>query len=295
MRISRDQHVHYMSSANRPVAIVKPGEIITVETADALDGNVVNLAGDVVDDSLDRRMGVDQVNPATGPIYIEGVRPGDGVAIHIHDIRPCGVGFMGVGRGALGGKVQESIRRFFPAENKTIAFNESLSFSPDPMIGVIGLAPADGEVVWNRNPGPHGGNMDTKLIRKGARVYITAMQEGGLFSLGDVHLLMADGEVNGQGIEINAEVDLSVEIVSQWGMRHPMIETDDVWACVASHESLEEACRIAVGQMVEFLVSRINVTASEAALILGLVGDVRVCQIVNPLRTGRVEVPKWIF
>ena len=284
-----------MSSAHPPVATIKPGDIVTVETVDALDGNVVSLAGEIVDGSLSRKMGPDQINPATGPIYIEGVSPGDGVAIHIHDIRPCGVGFMGVGRGALGGKVTESIRRYFPAEKGSIVFNEYLAFSPDPMIGVIGLAPAEGQVVWTHSPGPHGGNMDTKLIRKGSTVYITAEQEGGLLALGDVHLLMADGEVNGQGIEVNAEVDLSVEIVRPWGMRHPMIETREVWACVASHESLEEACREAVGQMVEFLTHRLGVKSSEAALILGLVGDVRVSQIVNPLRTGRVEVPKYVF
>jgi amidase len=40
------------------------------------------------------------------------------------------------------------------------------------MIGVIGVAPAEGEVP-NGTPGEHGGNMDCKLIGKGAKLYFT--------------------------------------------------------------------------------------------------------------------------
>ena len=45
-------------------------------------------------------------------------------------------------------------------ENR-IVFDDRLILTPDPMIGVIGTAPA-GEGVYTHTPGEHGGNMDCK-------------------------------------------------------------------------------------------------------------------------------------
>ena len=41
----------------------------------------------------------------------------------------------------------------------------------DPMIGAIGTAP-EHEAINCGTPGYHGGNMDTKIIREGAAVYL---------------------------------------------------------------------------------------------------------------------------
>ena len=295
MRITRDKHVHYMAFDTPPVSTIKPKEIVTVETMDALDGQIVDVEGNVMEEINDRRYGKEDVNPATGPLFIEGVEPGDGVAVHILDIRPVGVGFMGVREGALDGAVTKSIRKFFDSSDNKVRFNEDIVLEADPMVGVIGLAPEGTERVWNNSPGIHGGNMDATLIRKGSTVYFSAFHEGGLLALGDVHLLMADGEVNGQGIEINAEVDLSVEVIKGWGKRHPMVATDNLWACIASDESLEKACRIAAAEMVEFISERTQMPSEEAVLLLGLVGHMRVCQVVNPLRTARVEIPRSVL
>ncbi len=76
------------------------------------------------------------------------------------------------------------------------------------MIGVIGVASE--ERVSCGVPGRHGGNMDTNLIGKGATLYLPVFQEGGLFALGDLHAVMADGEVCVTGCEIQGEVTVKV-------------------------------------------------------------------------------------
>lgn len=264
VRIIREHHVHFMTSSNAPVARIRPGQRVTVETMDALDGNVITLDGQALPVEPGRRFAPDEVNPATGPLYIDGAKPGDGLAVHILDVRLVGTGYMGVHKGAFGGAVKESLRLFFTPHAGRIQFGR-FSFPADPMIGVIGVAPQEGE-VWNQNPGDHGGNMDTALIRKGATVYLPVFHPGALLALGDVHMLMGDGEVNGQGIEAYAEVDLVVEVMPDWRAPRPLVETADLWATIASHENLETACRMATADMVRFLEEQAHLTSAEAAL-----------------------------
>ena len=73
------------------------------------------------------------------------------------------------------------------------------------MLGVIGVAPAEGEIP-NSTPGGHGGNMDCTLITRGASLYLTVGVEGALFGCGDMHAVMGDGEVVICGAETPGEV-----------------------------------------------------------------------------------------
>ena len=52
-------------------------------------------------------------------------------------------------------------------------------FPVDPIVGVMGVAPAEGEIP-NSTPGPHGGNLDTRDVGIGSRLYLPVAQEGGL-------------------------------------------------------------------------------------------------------------------
>jgi amidase len=92
-------------------------------------------------------------------------------------------------------------------------FNE-LKIELNPMIGVIGVAPL--ENISNGEPGPHGGNMDNKLISEGTVLYLPVFVEGALFGLGDLHAAMGDGEVNVTGIEIGGKVTVSFDTNFSW-------------------------------------------------------------------------------
>ena len=67
-----------------PVAYVKPGEEVMIYTEDTFNGLVkseTDLPENVLADAGD-------LNPQTGPIYVEGAEPGDTLAVHILDIEP---------------------------------------------------------------------------------------------------------------------------------------------------------------------------------------------------------------
>jgi amidase len=140
-------------------------------------------------------------------------------------------------------------------------------------------------------PGDHGGNMDTRDVTAGATLYLTAQIEGGLLAMGDVHALQGDGETSGQGIETSAEITLRVRIVSEGLSSRPYLVRNGELMVVASAPSLEEAARQAVEEMATIVSDRSELRYDEARMLLGLVGDLRFGQIVNPLKTVRMALP----
>jgi len=47
--------------------------------------------------------------------------------------------------------------------------------------------------------------------------------------------------------------------------------------------------------MFSFLHRVVDLTFDEAGMLLSVVGDLRICQIVDPLMTARMEFPLWIL
>ncbi len=68
-RIALDQSVFKLSPWNDPVAQASPGDTICFETYDCYS-NQITQENQVLPFS-----GWDRVNPATGPLYVQGARP----------------------------------------------------------------------------------------------------------------------------------------------------------------------------------------------------------------------------
>jgi formamidase len=73
--------IHY---AVKPVAHAMPGQLFVLETRDGLDSdlNFESTAADVAAVDLNR------CHPLTGPVYIEGAKRGDSIAVTVVDIAP---------------------------------------------------------------------------------------------------------------------------------------------------------------------------------------------------------------
>ncbi|NIQ05264.1 MAG: hypothetical protein GWO20_05920, partial [Candidatus Korarchaeota archaeon] len=65
-----------------------------------------------------------------------------------------------------------------------VEFSENIRIRTRPMIGTIGVAPASGEIP-SGSLGKHGGNMDSKRLTAGTRLYLPVFVEGALFAAGD--------------------------------------------------------------------------------------------------------------
>jgi amidase len=271
-RLSRERYVYEIGADTAPAYEVDLGETVIVEVWDAFAGRYT-VRRDEKDDE-------GRANPATGPIYIRGFEPGDIMAIEIVDIKPVGQGILRSGSGW----------RILHIDNGIAVYSEALNIPLRPMIGVIGLAPAEG-VLDCRTPTDQGGNMDTNDVCAGSTLCLTAQVPGGLLVLGDVHAYMGEGESNGMGIEIAADITLRISKWDQNLSSRPLVMREDALISVASEDTLDDAAWKAVEEMRKIVMSALEVDADEARLLVGLLGNVRVSQIVNPKKTARVEMP----
>ncbi|MDR1427655.1 MAG: acetamidase/formamidase family protein [Bifidobacteriaceae bacterium] len=286
-------HVFYAFSPDlTPAAHAQQGEEIALTTLDCF-GNQIHSAEDTLD-ALDWST----INPATGPVYVDGVAPGDVVRVRIVSLTPVGHATMTAipGDGALASRVtpETTILTNLPDAIVLDTGRGPLTLPSRPMIGVIGLAPASGAVP-NGTPGVHGGNMDCRLIGAGAAVYFRAAVPGGLFGCGDVHSLMADGEVLVCGAETPAEVTVAVETIREKRLPVPFFENDEIYAAIASAPTTDEAYHLATDHMHDFLTQIVGLGANDAGRLMSLVGDLKFCQVVDPQVTVRSEFPKSVL
>lgn len=287
-KISRNDVIYEMSGANRPVAVVESGETVVFETYDCYQGQLLPEGNTFK--NFDRRYG----NPATGPVYVNGAKPGDMLKIKIEKLEMGPVGILDIGpnSGALKEYFDEPVINRIHVTGDTLKYDERLSVKTKPMIGVIGTAPA-GEPVSTRTPMDHGGNMDCTRIEEGATLYLPVFVDGALLAVGDFHAIMGEGEVGNCGLEIEGHATLKLDVDHDMKMPFPMIENDEQWMTVAYGETLDEAAEKASKQMFRFLMECCGLGKVDAGMLIDMLGDLIVCQIVNPMKTCRMEIPKW--
>jgi len=286
-KISKDQVIYAMSPTNAPILTVGPKSQIEFETSDALSGQIKSATDHF--DALDWN----RVNPATGPVYIKGAEPGDILSVKIEKIEIANVGVTITGKnmGVLGHILEENSIKIIPIENNMAIFSENIQLPLNKMVGVIGTAPK-GETISCGVPDMHGGNMDCKEIKEGATILLPVNVPGGLLALGDLHAVMADGEICVSGLEVAGKVVVTVDVIKNKNLPLPMIFSDTHIMTLASHEDLDKAVDMAVINMVSYLNNEHGFAKDEAAMLLSLAGDVRICQVVDPKKTIRVELCK---
>ena len=285
-----------MSSENPSVAKVPQGEPVIFETLDCFSNTLQD------ETQLFTSVGWECINPATGPVWVEGAEPGDILRIDILDIAIAehGVIASAPGFGEMGDRVAE-ITRIVPVRDGKAHFEwkrgaETLVLETPikPMIGVIGVAPESGSVPTG-TPGVHGGNMDCKRITKGATLYLPVFAPGALFAMGDLHAVMGDGEVVVCGLEISGQATVSFSVIKGKNWPLPLLVQDGDFMTLASARALDDAATMATRNMHDFLVKELSFDDTDAAMLLSVNGDLRICQVVDPLKTARMELPLSIL
>ena len=115
-----------------------------------------------------------------------------------------------------------------------------------PFLGCLGVAPAMAEVRSTIVPGPFGGNMDCWEVRAGNTVFLGVNVSGALFSIGDGHYAMGEGEIMGAAIEGAMNVELYVEVLKGQATPVPRIENADEVMFVGSGPAARgrRTCRV---------------------------------------------------
>lgn len=273
-----------------PVLKVPSGETVRIRTKDCF-GNQLQGPEDQLSE-----IDWEAINPATGPIYVEGAVAGGTLKVHIDNIElgaqtsSC----TGKDEGVCGDRFSDWATHFCKVEDGKVVWDERLSIPLAPMIGVIGVAP-EGEPVNCGTPGKHGGNMDNTAIAAGATLYFPVAVDGALFGCGDMHAVMGDGEVSVSGAEVAGYATVTLTALPELSVPNPLIENETHFGIIVSAESLDKAAGLAVQQMVDLLASRTNESEADLVMLLSLVADVRVCQMVDPEKTVRFMVPKYVL
>ncbi|SDW93686.1 amidase [Alicyclobacillus hesperidum] len=286
-KLAKSHLIYALSPDVDPALRVQSGDTVEIETCDCFEDQIQDETQDF--GTLDWN----RINPATGPIYIEGAEPGDLLVVDILAIELAERGVMttGPGLGVLGDELQHNAIRMIPIDNGHAVFAERLRLPLRPMIGVIGTAPKDNAIPCG-TPGDHGGNMDCTRIGPGARLLLPVNVQGALFALGDLHAAMGDGEVGVSGIEIAGKVTVSLHVWKGSAWPYPMLIDHEHVMTIASAETLDAAAERAVKQMAGLLVRETGIAPADAVMLMSAAANLRVCQVVDPLKTARVELPK---
>jgi amidase len=266
---------------------VDPGGTLLVETRTAFGEAELIHGQEVVGPPPGR------ADPLTGPIFVTGAEVGDALAVHIEAIDLVGDPVIGPIRG-----VSALDWHALPVDVLKVRDGQllvgKLSLPLRPMVGCIAVAPATGTTP-STSVGDHGGNLDTRHIAPGATVLLPVFEQGAGLVLGDCHALQGDGEMTGTPPETDAEVRIRVEVLKGLTLQRPRVLTADRFMTLASAATLEQACALAIEDMVIALAGETSLTPDHAYGLLTLCADLEISQIVNSWATVRVAVDRTLL
>lgn len=275
----------FFDKEEKPAAHIKSGETVIFHCKDCYAEQIVSDGQDFSTLDMQRN------NPIAGPLFIDGAQPGDILQIEILNIKTADSGCMCVRRGSGIYEVPGCHCRRFPIIDGCVLFDDALRIPIRPMIGVIGVAPAD-EPISTQTPGEHGGNMDIRVLGIGSTLYLPVFVPGALLSAGDLHAVQADGETAVCALEVSGSVQLRVTVKKHMQLETPLLETQHAFYTTAASESLDECSVAAARKMHRFVMERYDLDAAQAAMLLSLCADLRISQVVNPRKGCYMELPK---
>lgn len=289
-------HSHlYFDKAIAPALTVQSGEHVVLETEDANMGFIAKES-DLYADFGDLLAMAGGCNPVTGPIHVEGAKPGDSLAVDIIDIKPAlwkGEGYTALysNLGALQHrktgleKPMEPRTKICRIEDGFVHFRthadaRTIRIPLSPFIGTIGVAPKEERIASAKTGPDFCGNVDIPAVGTGSTVILPVNVEGALLSLGDVHACQGDGEITACALEVQAAVEVRVRVVRPpEGIFHTLPRLHDersIGVIVPlNHADYSEAMRMGYTELVRIMAAEYGFDELDAYQLLNLVGEMR--------------------
>ncbi len=301
-----DKHgLKYTFGGHPPVGRLQPGQALRVYTEDCFGGRVRTAS-----DLPSRVCMLPNVNPVSGPFYVEGAEPGDTLALHFASITPArhwAVSATFPHFGALTSthttatlqppldervwiydvEPDPGIVRWYAANG-----DRSVEMPLDPMHGTVGVAPAFGEVRATIVPDAHGGNLDTPELRAGVTAYFGVNVEGAMFSLGDGHCRQGDGELCGVAVESAMNTVLVVGLQKHVSTPWPRLESDTALMSVGVARPLDDAYRMAHHDLVTWVADLLSLDLLDAYQMVAQVSQAPIGNVCDPNYTVVAKIDK---
>ena len=296
----RQGKFHYtIGPYSEPVMEIKPGDRVIVETRDAFEGKIKTEQ-----DLPSQKLQVPFLNPQNGPIMITGAEKGDVVAIHIESIKPRGDNPRGtcclIPRfGALTGTEYTAmlndplpeITRKINLDEEGVYWSKRVMIPYRPHIGTLSLSP-EIDSINSLTPDNHGGNMDVPDMGPGSITYLPVRSAGARLFIGDAHACQGDGEVCGTAVEFASTTTIHVDLIKNWDIAWPRLETDQLVMAIGSARPLEDATRIAYHELVQWMAKEYGFDLWDAYMMLSQCGQVRLGNFVDPKYTVGAAIRK---
>ncbi|HWZ43349.1 MAG TPA: acetamidase/formamidase family protein [Candidatus Saccharimonadales bacterium] len=299
----------YYDAAAPPVLRIHSGDTVIFETLLTNTPDRLEKAGvppDQVQQSLrDIVKAVTNRGPGghilNGPVYIEGAEPGDTLEIRLLKIDlaiPYAYNAFGVGRGFLPEDFPYSKMKIIPLDHQRMVaqFAPGIEIPLHPFFGSMGIAPPEAAGrVSSAPPGIHAGNMDNKELVEGATLFLPVHARGALFEIGDGHAGQGNGEVDITALETSLTGRLQFIVRKDLKTSYPRAETPTHFISMGFHEELYEATKMAVREMIDFLVREKHLSRDDAYMLTSVAGDVDITELVDGNKGVHVMLPKAIF
>jgi acetamidase/formamidase len=326
-------HWGYFDPRLAPVLTVASGDLVAIETlthhaGDAPDLLMDQQIADVFEQVTDRGPGPHLL---TGPIAVDGARPGDVLEVEILEATPRLP--HGSNLAAHWGQLYAEV----PGERVTIyeldadallgralfgydwtvtplADVPGTIVTPDlaarepalpgvvvplrPHFGTMGVAPAEPRRVSSVPPGDHGGNVDNWRIGAGGRMYYPVQVSGALLSVGDPHVSQGDGEISGTALESSLNGLLRLTIRRDLPFTVPVLETSTELLVHGFGDTLDAAMKAAALRTLDILERNFGLTRRDAYSFISVAVDFTVTQVVDQRQGvhGRIDkrcFPRW--
>lgn len=300
--------VGYYWSEAKPVLKIKSGDTVKIQTAGGggaraialgVPANQVPPAFEAINKEVKDRGPGGHV--LTGPIYIDGAEPGDVLEVRIQKI-DLGVPYAMNAFRPTAGFLEED----FPySRSKLIrldgermigTFGNGIEIPLKPFFGSMGVAPPpEAGRISSAPPWIHAGNIDNKEFVAGTTLYIPVHVKGALFEVGDGHAGQGDGEVDIQAMETSLVGTFQFLVRKDMHLTWPRGETATHYIVMGMDEELVVATKIAVREMIDFLVKEKGLSKDDAYMLTSVAADFHITQLVDGKKGVHGMILKSIF
>jgi len=299
---------HY-DATTKPVLRVRSGDTVVIRSSMIAGPEMLEGAGlpssqieaslrDIYRDVKDRGPGP---HILTGPVYIEGAEAGDTLEVQIDKIEfalPYSLNLIAPGLGVLTEDFPYARVRIIPldVDRKVARFAPGIEIPLKPFFGSMGVAPPI-EIgrISSAPPWVHAGNLDNKELVEGTTLYIPVHVKGALFAVGDAHAAQGNGEVNVTALETALTGTFRLTVRKNLRLKWPRAETPTHFITMGFDENLDTAARIAIREMVEFLVEHKRLSRDDAYMLASVAADFSLTQLVDGKKGVHGMIAKSIF
>ncbi len=291
-----DTQPHAFWDNSHPARVrIQSGDTVVFETLEASANQFTPTSGSEAVASLS----FDPIHPLTGPVYVEGAEPGDALEVEIISLQHKGWGWNAVipGFGLLGDEFTTPYLHHYKMEGEVCYFSDKIQIPYEPHCGVMGVAPRESGRLNTIPPRENGGNIDIRHLNPGVRVFFPVLVPGALFSCGDCHSAMGDGEVNGSGIETPMTVTLKITLrkgmsipelrfITPPGKKLTSAGEGGYYVATAHGPDLFKNAQQSIRYIIDYLVAEHGLTREQAYCLCGAAVDLKISEIV--------DAPNWM-